>query len=228
MIPQDKKKKHHHVWLFIYLIFFGVLFFLIYTSFFNPDLARGLTGRVVGFDKEEVVNGVSMDAELGLGVIDVGSYMDKLSFRLDQDASFLVGEGNIKLSKRDSVVIDGFNGKFLVDGMKISNFEGSADRIFIDGLPIEGIDGGIELWSEGFSYSFLEMEGVYLDSLSYPTSGRININDDKVVVRLNEEGFELNKFKGNVDISRGLVRMDGLVDRSNVKGLVEGDFEERE
>jgi hypothetical protein len=226
---KDGKKPRKFKWqLYLGLVFMGLLLFIGYTSFFNPDLV-GLMGNIVGIDKSEIVDGVKLEARLGVPEeLIINSYASKLSVRVNENVEVSVGDGKISLGKGDSVIIDDFQGLVDVDGKMISELNGRGSKVFVDGLPIiHKSDEMIDVELSG-GYGYLGFEGLYLDYLSYVTSGSIRINDDKVVIKLSDEKFEFNKFQGNFVVSNE-VRMKGVIDRSNVKGLLEsyGKLEEK-
>jgi hypothetical protein len=222
-VKDEKKASGKFRWkLYLGLFFAGLLLFIGYTSFFNPDL-MGLTGNVVGVDKETVIeDAVGLNARLGIpGSLVVDSNSDKLSIRVSEQIDFLIGDQKVSLSKGDSIVIDDFSGRVSVEGKTIVGLEGRGSRVFIDGLPISHkSDLLIKLSVEGLGYSYMEFENVYLESLSYITSGLVRINEDKLVIRLDEESFAIDRFKGDLTISND-VRMDGKIDRNDVGNLVE-------
>ncbi|MAH07022.1 hypothetical protein CMI38_02095 [Candidatus Pacearchaeota archaeon] len=221
-VKDENKASGKFKWkLYLGLVFVGLLLFIGYTSFFNPDLI-GLTGNAVGVDKEfDIEDAVGLNARLGIpGLLVVDSGSDKLSIRVSEQVDFLIGDQKVRLSKGDSIVVDDFGGRVSVEGKTIVGLEGRGSRVFIDGLPISHkSDSLIKLSVEGLGYSYMEFENVYLESLSYITSGLVRINEDKLVIRLDEESFAIDRFKGDLTISND-VRVDGKIDRSNVDNLV--------
>ena len=220
----EKKKKKHHVWMILFFIFTGIMAFIIYTSFYNPDLPRTITGNVININKESNIKDfVIIEATLGVpGNIIINSNAEKLSLRINQPINFLIGNGNMQLEESSSIVVDNFEGKITINGDNIQELSGKADKIFINGLPISSTSSSdLKISSENFNYNYLELEEVYLDSLSYITSGNIKINENKVLIKLNEENLEINKFKGNLRINKDSLRLNGKLDKSNLKKLIE-------
>lgn len=220
----EKKKKKHHVWLILFFIFIGIMTFIIYTSFYNPDLTRTITGNIININKESNIKDfIIIEATLGVpGNMIIDSKANKLSLRINQPINLLIGDGNIQLEESSSIIIDNFEGKITINGDIIPELSGKADKIFINGLPIYSkSNSDLKISSENFNYNYLELEEVYLDSLSYITSGNIKISKNKILIKLNEEDFEINKFKGNIRINKNSLRLNGKLDKSNLKKLIE-------
>ena len=51
----NDEKKNHHIWLMISVFFLGILFFLIYTSFYNPSLGNSITGNIISNNKQNLI-----------------------------------------------------------------------------------------------------------------------------------------------------------------------------
>lgn len=224
-IVQEDRPKKKRLWLVVTFVFIGILLFIVYTSFYNPELGRKITGNVVSSGDVEVENSIRIDADLSIENLNVNSYMDKFSFRIKNSGTLTIGKEILHLSDKASVVIDSYSGKIDINLDNLDEIKGEGIRVFVDGLPISGISGSeIKISSsEAIDYSYLKLENVYLDSLSFLTSGIVRINEDKLVLRLEEENFKIKKFKGDLEISRGSLELKGILDKSNLKNFIGED-----
>jgi|SRR3989344_2342818 len=222
IIKEPKRRRRFRWELYLGFIFFALLLFIGYTSFYNPDFIN-LTGNLVKEESQsEIIKGVALDARLDLPQsLLVESVSQKVSMRVSEPATLLIGNQKVSLSSGDSVVIDNFEGTVSVKGRRITAFDGKGTKVFVNGLPISSkSDDLITLNAQGVSYSSLTLQQVYLDSFSYVASGQVEIDGGKLVIQLDKENFNLAKFKGDMVLTSEL-RMQGVLDRSSVVGLLE-------
>ena len=222
VVDEVKKPKKFRWELYLGMFFMGLLLFIGYTSFYGSGFAS-FTGNAIGpIESSSISNGVNLDARLLVPEsLPINSRSDKFSIRASDDVDFLIGDQRISLEKGDSIIIDGFSGLVNIKGKVIKDLSGRGSKIFVDGLPItHKSDSLIRLSASDLSYSYLEFDNLYLESLSYYTSGTLKINDNKLIIGLEEEKFSLDEFEGGLIISSEL-RMNGKIDRSSVKNLIE-------
>lgn len=220
---QKNKKRKYSPLFIIFMAFILVLGFLFYTSFYNPSLGEKITGNVVRDKDITQENSVEIKAKLGVPEkFSIDSKISKLSLAINKPSDIFIGNQKVELDKKSSVIIDSFDGKLEITSVNVVNIDGMASRIFIDGIPIAQSSGSdMKVKFENLEYNYLEINDFFLDSLSYQTSGKININQEKIIINLNNENFELKDFKGDLKISGGSLSLSGFLDKSNLKNLIE-------
>jgi len=203
------RKKRKINWIVVLMgIFFFILAFLVYTSFFNSNSGQ-ITGNVV---KGGVLGGVSINVNLDPPEsFKMDGNVDKLDMKI-KGAFFI--EGKKYDLDSSSIVMDNFNGKINFNDEKV-NVEGKTSKIFIEGIPISG---KLKVKFDN-EYSYLKLGNLYLKSLDYDASGIVRLDDDKVVVNLNEEKFNVKKFYGDLEKRGSIFRLNGFVDEASA-GLI--------
>ena len=203
------KKRRKINWIVVLAgIFVFVLMFLVYTSFFNSSFGQ-ITGNVI---KEEVISGVSIQVNLDAPEsFKVDSRIDKVDMKIN--GGFLVDGKRYDLDG-SSIVIDNFDGEVSFDDENIV-VDGKATKIFIEGIPISG-KFKVKFDNE---YSYLKLGNLYLKSFNYKASGTVRLNDEKVVVNLNDEMFNVKKFYGDLEKRGKTFKLSGFVDEANA-GLI--------
>ncbi|MEK6914711.1 MAG: hypothetical protein AABW83_03615 [Nanoarchaeota archaeon] len=186
----------------LFFLFVLVLFFLIYTSFFNPDFIQSFTGNAI---KEEIFLGVPIQADLDPPEnIMINSRVDKLNLKII--GAFLIDGKKYELISA-SLVIDNFDGDINLDN-KILILNGKATKIFVEGIPITG---NLKI-SLNNKYEYVKLNNVYISDLSYDASGIVRLENEKVTVNLEEDKFNINNFRGNLEKSNNYFRLDGMAE----------------
>ncbi len=210
LIDQKKSHKKSRIWLFVFLVFAGVLGFLIYTSFYNPSFAKSITGSIIKDSGSIIdINAVLTSPDK----IEINSKMDKIELKISS-GNFFVGKEELKLNKA-SIVIDGFNGKMIFNKNNIEKLDGKAKNVFVEGIPITS-SSDMKILLENSDFSFLGADNFYLDVLSYKTSGAIKLNNGKILVNLNKEDFKIEGFRGDLELVRDQLKLKGIIKKSNL------------
>jgi len=212
LIHRQKKSKHH-IWMTLILIFAGILGFLVYTSFYNPDLGFSLTGNVIQENFDETGIKISTHVEPPEEMT-IKTEIEKLEIKIQETGSLTIGKENFEL-KKASLILDNFNGKISFNKDEIIELDGKASKVFVDGIPISNKD-KLEINIQNSKYSFLKLNNFYLDSLSYITSGRIKLNNEKAIINIDNEEFKIKKFRGTLEINSQELRLNGYADESNL------------
>lgn len=219
---QPAKKHKHHIWLFTILIFLGIFGFLIYTSFYNPDLVRSVTGNIIKSPSININDSSKIQVKLEAPKeLNIQTGIKKISLKINQPSEIIIGNQKVKLSKKESIVIDDFKGQLNINEKTISKIKGKSTQVFINGLPIlqkSGSEQDITLEETGFEY--LELSEFFLNSLLYTTTGRININENKIILNLKDEQLDLNDFYGNLRINQNSLSLNGYIKNSEVDTLL--------
>ncbi|MEN9626028.1 MAG: hypothetical protein RL557_356 [archaeon] len=203
-IIKDEKRKGSHFWLLVTLLFFGILFFLIYTSFYDVGFAKKFTGNVV------TTTDALYDIRAELSAPDklaLNSPIKKISLKIKEPSQIAVGDQIMKLNKDANLIINNFEGTFTVD-RKIS-LQGSFSQMFINGMPLQGKSGLVGIEGSDIEYNYIALEGVSIDQLSYDATGSISVNNGKIVVHLEKENFLIRKLQGTIEITKNVLKIRG-------------------
>lgn len=220
-IIKDEGKKHGHFLLFIFLLFIAVLSFLVYTSFYNPHLSSTLTGSVIGSPEKEGMYEVKGELTLPENLA-VDSSIKKVGFKIREPLDILVGNERVHLSSDSSFIVGNFTGSFSISVQNISHFQGEAREVFVNGLPIsqkEGEQIGVSA-DRDFSYSFVSLDDVYFDEISYPASGNLQLQKGKIHITLDKDVFELKSFRGNIELTKNNLRLIGKFDDFDMSDFI--------
>ena len=207
-----KKPKKNNFWIIVILIFIGILGFLIYTSFYNPELGKSvysITGNVIGFnnDKDSIkINAILTSPEK----IRVNGKIKKIELKIL--GSFIIGKENFDLNEA-SVVIDEFDG-WIILGKNNLTANGNVKKVFVEGIPITG-KSDIKVIFDN-DYNYLKLTNFYLDSFNYMTSGSVRLNNEKAIINLEKENFKIENFRGDLEIAGNKFKLNGEFSKSNL------------
>ncbi len=208
--PRERKQ---HTLLILSAVFVGILFFLIYTSFYNPGFKKSITGNIIKGSS----SGGTIEIEATLlspDELEIDGDVGKIELRIF-GGNFFVGRERFELGKA-SIIIDDFEGEISFNGDNVSRLDGQASKVFVEGIPITSESDMKVYFNEGFKYNFLKLNDFYLDSLSYQTSGIVKLNGGKVMVDLDDEEFRIKKFQGDLSLKKDKVKLNGVVSESNL------------
>ena len=218
-VIKDEKTKGGHFWLFVTLLFFSILFFLLYTSFYDNSFAKKITSNVVSDSKQstyEIEGTLSVPEELA-----IDSFIKKVSLKIKESSEISIGNQIMQLSRDSSIVIDNFQGSIIINGRKISTVDGDASQFFINGMHLQSKSGSLEIQGKDFDYSYIVLDDVSFDKLSYVTTGTININKGKITIRLDGENFLLKEFQGDAEMSKNYLKLQGVSSDFNVEDFIQ-------
>jgi len=212
------KKKKHNFKIYIFLIFIGVLAFIIYSSFYPNNISRTITGNAVqNFD---IKDGIKIIAELTPPEeLTINSEINKIEIKISA-STLHIGNQRIELPDKSSVIINNFKGEITFNPYSILNLKGKANEVFINGLPIKAQSPTTVSFDEGTDFTFLGLKELYLDSLSYITTGKIKLDDAKIILNPSQEKIEIDKFQGNIEVRRNTLKLNGYTKKSNIPKIV--------
>jgi hypothetical protein len=224
-VIHNKPKKHHHIWLSLTIVFLGLFGFLIYSSFYNPSLGGSITGNIIKNSNPEnnLETSANLNANLNLPTeLTIATGINKISLKTNNPANLIFGDQKIELSEKTSIVIDEFQGSLRINEKELSEFEGKAKRVFINGLPISQKSNSNSKISfeEIVVFDYLKLEDFFLRSLAYKASGTIKINQDKIAINLNNDNFKINNFQGKLELTKKNLRLNGIVDQSEIEDIL--------
>ena len=96
----------------------------------------------------------------------------------------------------------------------IFKFNGKVNNTIINGIPVTSKSGKNTkiYFDENFSYSSLEIRNMaFIKKLDYTTSGKISLNNGKNVLDINDEELIIDRFQGDLKISRRKLNLDGYI-----------------
>jgi hypothetical protein len=205
--------KKHHVLLICFAVFFLIVIFLFYTS-----NGFGFTGNTV---KKEVVEetGVLIDASLEIPDLKLKGEFSNIVIKTK--ASNILVEGESFDTKREMVfVLKNFNGKIYLNESKINLLSGKAENVLVNDVSVSPSKDSLRIKNdEDFSYSSLEIEnGLEINKIEYETSGKINVDNGKYLIDVNNENVILENFFGVLKIQDNKAFFNGNILSLDVEG----------
>lgn len=219
---KDTHKHKHTLTFFIFIFFVGVLIFIIYTTFNDTPFSSPITGKVIKTSESSGPKDslVQITARLDPPQnLNLKTQSEKISLKTKSPATFYLGKQKFELKPRSSIIIDNFEGELSINIKNISKLDGKTTKVYIDGIPITPSKKEIILSEQDFDYSFLKISNLQT-SLEYNTSGDVNLQNNKVRIKLNNEKLILTTFKGSFELTKNQLRLEGLIPESNVKDFL--------
>src|SRR3989344_58234 len=219
------KRRKRFFFFLIVMVFFGIVAGLIYYAYGG---SIPFTGNFV--NSQTPKNPVSLLADLSAPnqaiAVDGGIGSMEMIVSRGIPGNFLhVGKQKVNLgdSKDSEIIINGFSGKISFDGRSVLYLNGKASEVIVNGvktIPQAGESMKVSI-DEDFAYSYLKMQQVFIDRLSYVASGEIKINEGKAGIELDKEEFTLTGFLGNLEMKKGKLGLDGMSERVSVTGILD-------
>ena len=113
------------------------------------------------------------------------------------------------------------HGYVTVDGEKISKLNGKAAKVVMNGDPKEPkLKANMRVsFEKEFPYSFLNIQNkAMIKKLSYVSSGKIDIDNGKSLVNLENNELNIQNFEGNIKVEKNVVKMIGSVQKLEIDG----------
>ncbi len=211
----------HHITLILFLIFVGIIGFIIYSSM-HPDFSKNLSTTITGDTIKSTEKSIFIDTLMippeSLNIESAG----KIKIKAIDPHSLNLNSQKFDLSdkSRASIVIENFNGNLILNKREITSLDGTANKIFIEGIPVLSKSNMRISLDESIQHSYLKLENTNIKSLSYSTSGKISLNHGKVIVNLENEEIDIKNFKGDLEL-RDKIKLTGDVGKSNLLGFLE-------
>jgi len=214
----EPEKKKHSLTFFLFILFLGVLIFMIYSSIYPNKLSRTITGNAVqNFD---IKDGIKISAELTPPEkLTINSEISKIEIKTTKTI-LNIGNQKIELPEKSSVIINNFNGEIIFNSYSILKLNGKANEVFINGLPIKAQSPATISFDKETDFTYLNLREFYLDSISYITSGKIRLDDAKIILNPFEEKIEIDQFKGDIEVRKNTIKLNGYTKKSNIPKIV--------
>lgn len=212
---RNSKHQKHALTFFLFITFSAILLFLIYSSFYPNKLSKTLTGDVVSpiEDSIKIYSEITPPEKLA-----INGKIDKIELKI-KSSTLSIGKQKIELPDKTSLVINNYTGK-LSFSSSILELDGKTSKIFIDGLPIQS-ERPTTIHLEKTEFTYLQLKGFYLNSLSYITSGKIRLGEEKIIVNLNKEKIKIEDVHGDLEIRKNILIINGYTKQSNISKLLE-------
>lgn len=214
-----KEKSRNHYLIYIFFSFLFIVFFLFITSSggnFN------ITGNLISENFNENLNltkELKINAELSKTSFNLKTDIEKVSIEGRSDSYLYAGDQKFSLSNKSSnyIVLDEFDGDLYFNEDSVSKLKGKAENAEINGVKVSSKSGRrieVELDKE-LDFLELDLNGFKLSRISYITSGKIEIGNDKF--NLNDEKLVINSFSGNLKMNDEMT-LKGNIDNMDIIG----------
>jgi len=210
--------KNHHVKIIIFLLFLGILGYLVISSLY-PD--GSITGKIAG-GFEQKNSTVRFTAELTMPEINLKGNFQSIEFKGNSNSYFYAGDEKLRFnSNANYISMKDYSGEISFNEKSISKLKGKASMVSLNGLPVESknLDSMKVSLGEEFNYDYLRIENkVVIKELSYNSTGTINVNGGENILRFRNKEIEIRNFNGNVKIQGSKLNLDGYASKIDIKG----------
>lgn len=201
--------------------FLIVLFIIAFTSL--PDFRTTITGNVIGRSNIDLPEGILISADLTVPNISSKESFEKVEITGLGGAIINIGNQKVSLTRKTIIILEDYEGQINIDPSKTS-INGKASTILIKGVPITANAEGSKITINGeLEYSSLEINGFSIANLDYVTSGKLEVNKETELI-LNNERIVIESFNGELTIRNEHFRIDGVVQKIDIKGEREISF----
>ena len=214
-------KKNYRIKLAVVFVFIVILALIAYTTFFHEGILTWTGSAVKGNGSVATSDGIKINAQLTTPPLKLDDSFERVVLGGNL-SSIYVGDQNFALSglRNNYVVVKNYTGKIYFDSNGISELDGKADEVDVNGVPVS-LDSGkkIKVYFDGVSdYDSLEIDDVYISKLSYTASGKITLNDGKNIFEVNNESVSISRFSGNIKGDKNEFNFDGYAEKVGVSG----------
>ncbi len=201
-------------------IAFGIIFLIIaslllYSSFTGD---KGFTGNLIKQNQEQTI---SIKTDLETPTIELDDTFEKVQISKISDNYIEIENQQFNLEKNQAdILLENFDGKLTLDKSNILLMEGKTDSASVNNIPITSklkSKLGVKL-GERATYEEITLKGISISSLTYTTTGSIQINEGKTIINLDNEQAQIQNFHGDLTISKGKFILDGTLESLKVNG----------
>ncbi len=225
-IKNFEKGVQKHEKIIIFLIFLGILFFLVYTSFSDslPFVKKIMTGEFIkDFNKKNISDeNIRFESELTIPELSFSGKFSKIEMSGSSNSFLYVGGQKFELGKirNNFFVFKNFDGKISFDEKKITEFKGKVSEVTINGVLVTPVKNTTKIsFEEDFNYKFLEITNeVSINEITYITSGLIKLNNGEQVFNINNNEITIKDFYGNIIIDKEKFNADGYISELSIVG----------
>lgn len=211
-------RRNHHWKLAIFLIFLGVLGFLVLSSIYP---VKSITGKFANPFSQQ--NGtVKFTAELTIPRLDLKGNFEELDFKGNSNSYLYVENEKLQFNSNSNyVAMSDYSGEISFDDKGISALKGKASRASLNGLPVESknADSVKVSLDDIFNYDHLLIEkNVEIKKLNYNSTGTININNGENLLKFQNKEIGIKNFNGNLKVQGSKLSVSGYASEIEIKG----------
>jgi len=221
----------HKTTMTLFIVFLALISLTMYFAFYqnlgSSQIQKSpLTGFITQSGTEE--QKIQIKASLDIPNLKISTKTSEVKIITGTSNTILqAGSEKFDLSKvgESDITLVNFDGNIEFDSEYILNLNGKATETLINNIKTTSNSGDktkIKI-SEIFSYRTLKIKDTSFRSLSYITSGEINLNGKKATFRLNEDNVDLTSFKGDITIEGNTFYIDGEVNKLKINGELNFD-----
>ena len=120
----------------------------------------------------------------------------------------------------DKIIIRGFEGKVELNESKVYLFKGKAHQVFLNGNSVMPERGNIDVYLEpSFELNYFKTDKkILIKDLEYITSGTLDLDNQKLILKLDNEEIEMKDLVTTVTIETGVFHINGQVKTLEVIG----------
>ena len=221
----DQYSKHKKAIIFV--IFLLVVSSLVYFAFFDGKITSMVIGSVGLNNEINLENSIKINANLiQPDNLVIKGKIDRIEMKINQiNDFFYVGKEKFDLGQLSEtyIIIFDYNGELSFDTENILKLKGKSSEVLINGVSATPASSGDMkvYFDEDIGYKYLKIDNMFLNPLSYTTSGSINLNDGKIDINIDEEEVKLGKFRGDVEVDGREFKINGETERLEVVGILD-------
>ena len=226
-LKKFEKNMQKHEKVIIFLIFLGILIFLILTSFSDniPFAKKIITGEFIknNFNDENATEKtIKFESGLTVPELSLKGEFEKIELSGSSNSFLYFGNQKFELGKINNnfFVFKNFKGMISFDEEKITGFDGKVSEVTINGILVEPIKETAKVgFGELFNYKSLEItREVSIEKLTYMTSGLVKLNNGGEIFNLNNDEITIENFRGNLIIDKGKFNAKGEIKKLSIIG----------
>ncbi|MEX0932961.1 MAG: hypothetical protein WDZ77_02580 [Candidatus Pacearchaeota archaeon] len=222
-----KQVKGHWIQIVVVAAFVFLATFIYLTSFSNFDI----TGKIIGGEVvspvlgDEIKKGIEIEATFNTAPdLSLEGVFEEFELSGSSNSYLQVGNQKFPLDKvrNNFIVLEGFDGKILLNGPEITDLSGRVSGIEINGISVvPSQESGSTKVSLGGSFvyeSFEITEEIAIKEINYVTSGNINLDSGKQNFKVENDEILIRRFQGNLEANKGNFQIKGIIDKLEIFG----------
>lgn len=203
-----------------FVLAFIIVLIVIGFGVVSKNLEIPFTGNQI---KQNTNNSIEINAKLDQPKMQIKGDFNELIIKNPKDT--IIYFGNTKLSldneKENEILIKNFEGKIEFDSEKIILLEGKSSEIKVNEVPLSAeSDDKSKIRLEGNSKydSFSIRDNLFIDKLTYKTSGLIELIKSGDLLTIKDEEVTIKEFLGSIESSLGKINITGKLKELEIKG----------
>ena len=220
-----KKKKDKRI-MIIWISFFFVIGFLLFTAFagdfslksFKSIGTKGLTGFSIksltdGFNPN---NSISFSAEMDTPFLELDQEFEKIEISGNSAGVLSTSNQDFDLFKHGRVFLTlyGYDGDINFNSKEITYLKGKAESMELNGVVVNPQSGRMKVeFEKVFDYESIEFsDDVFIDELDFFSSGKVTLDNGKKIIDIPGEEVFMDNFKGSLVINEDTTNFNGKIE----------------